>query len=234
MVTVTVSVWVGCTVIRSSHRPRRRSGWIERAAAILLVLDDLVAEVLDGRADRHRGGGAESAERAADDVVADVEDGIQVLVVTIALLKPLDRAHQPVGALAAGRALAARLVLVELGPAERRPQHAGGGVEKLQRPGAEHRPGGAHALEVERYVQVLMGEQRGGRAAWRPELELVTGPEHAAREVDQLAQRDAQRRLVLAGVLDVAGEREDAVALGLLAAESGEPVRTLGDDGRHA
>src|ERR1700722_1875013 len=186
MVTVTVSVWVGCTVIRSSHPPCPRSGCTYRPAAILLVLDDLVAEVLDGRADRHRGGVAESAERAADDVVAYVEDGIQVLVVTIALLKPLDRAHQPVGALAAGGALAARLVLVELGPAERRPQHAGGVVEELQRPGAEHRPGGAHALEVERDVQVLVREQRGRGAAGGPELERVTRPEHAARQVDQL------------------------------------------------
>src|SRR5579871_6548286 len=116
MVTVTVSVWVGCTVIRSSHRPRRRSGWIERAAASLLVLDDLVAEVLDGRADRHRRRVTEGAERAAHDVVADVEDRVQVLVVPGARLKPLDRPDQPVGALPARRALAARLMLVELGP----------------------------------------------------------------------------------------------------------------------
>src|ERR1700761_3940645 len=112
MVTVTVSVLVGCSVIRS-HRPRRRSGRGERAAALLLVLDDLVAEVLEGRGDRYRHGVAERAERAADDVVAHVEDRFQVLVVALAVLQPLERPHHPVRTLTARRALAAGLVLVE-------------------------------------------------------------------------------------------------------------------------
>src|SRR6202020_2479525 len=76
MVTVTVSVEVVCAVI-GSHSPirpecgRRR---VERAATLLLVLDDLVAEVLDSRVDRHRDGVAECAERPAHDVVTDVQD----------------------------------------------------------------------------------------------------------------------------------------------------------------
>src|SRR5215469_4703564 len=61
----------------------------------------------------------------------------------------------------------------------------------------------------------------------------MPGPD-AAGHVEKLAQRDAERRLVLAGVGDVPGEREDAKALGLLGAESGEPVRAVGDDRRHA
>ena len=223
MVTVT-GLGRGLHGHRVTIRPRGRGGRVERAAAFLLCWMISSRKYLMRGGDRHRHGVAEGAERAADDVVADVEDRFQVLVGALALLEPLDRPHQPVGALAARRALAAGLVLVELGPAQRGPQHAGGVVEELQRPGAEHRPGGAHALEVERDVQVLVGQQRGRRAARRPELERVPGREHAARQVDQLAQRDAERRLVLARVLDVPGQREDAEALGLLGAEPGEPV----------
>src|ERR1700761_7427 len=110
MVTVTVSV--DTAVIGWSHRPSGRSGRVERAAAVLGVLDDLVPEVLDGRADRHRDGVAQGTERPAHDVAAHVENRLQVLVGAVAVLEPLDGPHQPVGALPARRALAARLVLV--------------------------------------------------------------------------------------------------------------------------
>src|SRR5215469_13913712 len=211
---VTVTVWVVvCTVIELPIRPQRGGRRVERAAAFLLVLDDLVAEVLDGGGNRHRHGVAERAERAADDVVADVEDRFQVFVGALALLDPLDRPHHPVGALPARCALAAGLVLVELGPPERGPDHAGRLVEDLECPGAEDGARRGNALEVQRHVQVGVGQQRGGRPARRPELEPVPGPD-AARQVKQLAQRDAERRLVLARAGDVPGQREDAVALG--------------------
>src|ERR1700685_2628571 len=99
---------VASTVI-GSHRPRCRCGRVERAAAILLVLDDLVAEVLDGRGDRHWYGVAERAERPAHDVAAHVENRLQVGVGALALLEPLQGPHHPVGALAAWRALATGL-----------------------------------------------------------------------------------------------------------------------------
>ena len=123
---------------------------------------------------------------------------VEVLLGAVAALEPLEDLHHPVGALAARRALAARLVRVELGPAQHRAHDAGGLVEALQRLGAEHRAGRADALEVQRHVEVLGGEQRRGRAAGRPELQLVALA-HAAGQVEQLAQRDAERRLVLAG-----------------------------------
>ena len=144
-------------------------------------------------------------------------------------LAGLDVAQQldePVGALAAGRALAAGLVGVELGPAGDGPHHAGRLVEALQRLGAEHGAGGADALVVQRDVEVLVGEHRGRGAARRPELQPVAGP-HAAAHVEQLAQRDAERGLVLAGAGDVAAERVEREARGLLAAHRPEPVLAL-------
>ncbi len=137
------------------------------------------------------------AERPAEDVVADVEQLVEVLLGALPVLEPAQHLDQPVRALPAGGALAARLVLVELGPAQHRADDAGRVVEDLQRPGAEHRTGRADGLEVERDVEVLGGEQRGRRAARRPELQLVPAPD-AAGHVEQLAQRDAERGLVLA------------------------------------
>src|SRR5690606_30459770 len=100
---------------------------------------ELVPEVLDRRRDRRGGAVAQGAERAAEDVLAEVEQLVDVALLAAARLEPLEDLHQPPGALAAGRALAAGLVLVELGPAQHRPDHRGGVVEQLQRPGAEHR-----------------------------------------------------------------------------------------------
>ena len=145
----------------------------------------------------------------------------------LALLQPGQRLRQPPRALAARGALAAGLVLVELGPPQHRADDAGGLVEELQRARAEHRAGGADGLEVEGHVEVLRRQERGARAAGRPELQLVALA-HAAGQVDQLAQGDAQRRLVLARAGDVARQAEDAVALGLLGAHRGEPGGAVG------
>src|SRR5215831_13456171 len=218
MVTLTESVVV-CTVITKSPGPGGRGGRVEGAAAFLLMLHDLVPEVLDRGGNRRGHGVTERAECPADDVLADVEQLVQVLLGALAVLDPLDHPHHPVGALPARRALPARLVLVELRPAERGAQHAGGVIEDLQRPGAEQRPGGGHRLEIKRNVQVLVGQDRRGRPAGSPELQPVSLPD-AAGHVEQLAQRDAERRLVLAGIGDVPGQREDAVALGLLGTEA--------------
>ena len=80
---------------------------------------------------------------------------------------------------------------------------------------------------------MLVGEQRCRRPAGRPELELVSGP-HAAGVVEQFAQRDAQRRLVLTGTGDVSGQRIQREARRFLAAHRPEPVHAVEDDRRNA
>ena len=114
------------------------------------------------------------------------------------LLEPAQRLHQPPGALAARRALAAGLVLVELGPAQHGADHAGGVVEDLQRAGAEHRAGRA---DRPRSRGVRRGARRSGAGCWsrRASRTSARGRSRiAAGEVDQLAQGDAERRFVLA------------------------------------
>src|SRR4051812_4874430 len=205
---------------------------VERAAALGEVLEVLVAEVLDRAVDRADRAVGECAERPPEDVVALVEEQVEVALLADALLELGEHLHQPPGALAARSALATGLVLVELGPAQHGPDHTRGLVEDLERAGAQHRSGRSHLLEAERYVEVLGGQQRGAGPAGRPELQLVALPDTTG-EVDQLAQGDAERGFVLAGLRDVPGEAEDAVALGLLGAHRSEPVRTVLDDARH-
>src|SRR5689334_748521 len=200
---------------------QRGSGRVERAAALLLVLEVLVPEVLDRRLDRADRAVAERAERPPEDVVADVQQLLQVFLAALAVFQPVQHPDHPERPLPAGRALAARLVLVELGPPQSGTHHASGFVENLQRPGAEQRPGRGHPLEVERHVEVLVDEDRGGRPAGRPELQPVAGPD-PAREVQQFAQRDAERGLVLARGGDVPAEREDAEPGGFLGSHPGQ------------
>src|SRR5262249_46349872 len=150
----------------------------------------------------------------------DVKQLVQVSLAALTTLKPLQELADPEAALAARCALAARLMLVELDPAQHDPHHAGGVVEQLDRAGAEHGPGGSDVLIVQRDVQVLVGEWRRGRPAGSPELEPVPGP-YPAGQLQQLAQRGAERCLVLAGRGDMAGQREQPESLGLLGAEAG-------------
>ncbi len=124
-------------------------------------------------------------------------------------IAPVDLDH-PVVALAARGALAARLVVVEL--------QSTGSVAQTTQSWSRRRsasavvpsiePAAADALEVQRHVEVLGGEQRGGRAARGPELQLVPGL-HAAGQLEQLAQRDAQRSTRTGPGRDAAGQRVD-------------------------
>ena len=67
----------------------------------------------------------------------------------------------------------------------------------------------------------------------RPELQR-DAVLHAARQLEELAQRGAERRLVLAGPLDVPGDRVDLRAGALLGAHAPEPVAAAQHDGGHA
>src|SRR5579871_4581029 len=125
--------WPGWAEPSSRGRPPEQSGGrgIERAPAALEVLEVLVPEVLDRRDHRADRAVAERAERAAQDVVADIQQLVQVPVGALAVLQRLEHADDPEGALPARGALTARLVLVELHPAQRGPDDAGGLVEDL-------------------------------------------------------------------------------------------------------
>src|SRR5689334_13714290 len=161
---------------------QRRGVRIERTTT-RQMLKVFVAEELDRRHDRRRGAVAQGAERLPEDVVGNVQQLLDVLFGPSACLQPLVDLRQPVGALTAGRALAAGLVCVELGPAPDRAYHAGGFVEDLQCLGAEHGADPRHPFVIQRHIEVFVGQQRGGRATGGPELQRVPGPD-AARVVE--------------------------------------------------
>src|SRR3954447_11837004 len=130
----------------------------ERAAAEGVVVDELVPEELDARDDRAGRAVAQGAERTTEDVVAGVEQRLDVLLGADAGLQPLQDLDHPVGPLAARGALAAGLVRVELREPQARLDHADGVVHDHQGGGAEQGAGRLHAFEVQRGVEVLLGE----------------------------------------------------------------------------
>src|SRR5688572_24666431 len=91
------------------------------AGSVLDVDEELVAEHLDGRDDGHRRRRTQEADRGhrvrepepGGDVVADVEQEVEVAHAAVARLDAVHDLRQPAGALAARRALPARLPLEE-------------------------------------------------------------------------------------------------------------------------
>src|ERR1700733_14821474 len=191
--------------------------------------DVFVAEELERRGDRARGTITQRAEGLSENRIGDVQQRVQVFGGAAAGFQAVVDLAEPERAFAARRALAAWLVFVEVDPTSDRPHHAGGLVENLQRLGAEHRPGCSDALVVQRDIQMLVGEKRCRRSARCPELQLVAGP-YAVGVVKQFAQRDAQRRFVLAWSSDVSRQRIQREARRFLAAHRPEPIHAVEDD----
>src|SRR5438067_13925454 len=98
---------------------------LHQTALVLDLVHELVAEMLDEALHRQRRGVPERADGAAGDVVGDVVEERQVLHAALAVLDAIHHAIEPARALAAGRALAARFLVVEVREALERAHHAG-------------------------------------------------------------------------------------------------------------
>ena len=192
------------------------------AALAAMTCLELVAELADHRADRHRHRVAEHAEAVADDVLLHRGDDVEVHRRRLAAHDPFQHLHRPVGPLAAGRALAAGLVVVEARRAQRHVRDRDAVVGDDDRARAEHRARLGHRLEAVGEVEALLGgEHRRGGAARVEGLHLAAlGSGPPARSVDQLAGRDPQLDLVVAGPLHAAGDRDDLGPGRLLGAEA--------------
>src|SRR5687767_4884922 len=160
------------------------------ATALLADVElELVAEQLDVGHDGHGGRVAERAERLAEDHVADVPQLVDLGKPALAVLELGEDVLHPVRALAAGRALAARLVAVELRHVERQVDHAHLVVDEDAAARADHRAGGGDRFVVERDVELI--RQHGGhrRSAGDDRLEHVAGLHPAGVLLEQRAQR---------------------------------------------
>ena len=154
---------------------------------------------------------------------------------SIGVASPVDQAlehlHRPVRPLAAGRALAAGLVVVEARGPQRQLHDRGGVVADDDRAGSEHRARLLHRLEAVRQVEPLLGGQDRRRGAAREEaLDLAALGRPAGEPVDQLPGRDPQLDLVVAGPLDAARDRDHLRPRRLLGSEALEPIGAGGDD----
>ena len=123
----------------------RRTAWTPpagtaRRPAVCVPASNSSRKYCTARRDRAGRTVTEGAERPAQDVVADVEQLVDVVLGALAVLEPLQDLLQPVGALAA-RACTCRRTRARRSrsSAYGRAHHAGGLVEDLQRAGAEHR-----------------------------------------------------------------------------------------------
>src|ERR1700677_4532286 len=207
------------------------------AASLLDVDQELVGEHLDGRPDRrgdrrpeHADGGLLGWPRqTGGDVVAGVEEEVKILLPAVAGLDALHDLLQPAGSLATGGALAARLPEEELGDPPGRPYRAGVVVHDHDRPRPEHRPGRAHLVLTEGQVDLVRSEPRGRHASGDERLQLASVGDAAAehRGEDQVVEGGLDHlQLEHAGVVDVAGQREQAGA--------GRPPLAEGGEGRPA
>ena len=139
------------------------------AAPVLDVHEELVAEHLDGRSDGRRDGRPEHADggllgrpgQPGGDVVAGVEEQVEVLLAAVTGLDALHDPLEPARPLAARRALAARLPEEELGDAPGRPHRTGVVVHDHDRARAEHGAGRGHLVLAEREVDLVGTEPRG-------------------------------------------------------------------------
>src|SRR5947208_959812 len=98
---------------------------LQRAAPFLDVRFVLVPEVLDRRQHRRYGRVAERTQRLAGNVSRNAEQQVEIAHLPATALDLLQHFVQPVGPFAARRALAARLVAIEMEQVLGEPDHAG-------------------------------------------------------------------------------------------------------------
>ena len=206
----------GQALLQARHEHGRAdAGLAVLVADVRLVLVAEVADVGQHRVGRRL---AEAAERRLLDRLAEVDEALDVALLALAVADARDDLEHALGADAAGRALAAALLLDEVEEEARHVDHAGVLVHDDEAAGAHDGAELGQRLEVDRRVEVLLGDAAARRAAELRGLELLAVGDAAADVVDDVAERDAEVDLDEADVVDRAGEGEDLGAGALLGA----------------
>src|SRR5579859_1122711 len=209
------------------------AGVIGAAGSVLCdALLDLRTEVHEEALDRPGGGIAQAADGVTLDLAGDVEQQVDLLRLGLAGDHPLHDPPHPAGALAAGGALAAALVLVEVGEPGDRGDDVAVLVHDDHGGGAEAGLAGGQVVEVHQGDLALFGgDHPHRRAAGNDRLEVSPAAAYAPEMVvDELADRDRHRLLDHAGPVDVAGRAHQLGAGVLRAAEVGEPFGPAAQD----
>src|SRR3970040_289611 len=193
---------------------------------VLELVPEMPQKALDGPGRRI----AEGADRVAFDLVRDVDEHVELRPLGLAFRDPREHAVEPSRALAARRALSAGLGHVEACDTAQHADHASRLVHDDRGAGAEPRARGAQRIEIHREIHDLCGRPHGHRGTARYHGFELTPAAHAARDLEQLLERNAERQLVIAGLFDVAGDGENRRAARPFDAELGKPFGAVAQD----
>src|ERR1017187_2270202 len=207
------------------------------------VFNEVVAKHVDGRVNRGGNRRAEHADgrllgwpsEAGSNVVAEIEQQVEVLDPSTPVLQSVQDALEPSRTFATGRALSAGLASEELGNAPGSAHHAGGLVQHHHGTGTEHRALLAHFVLSERQVEQLRAEPRGRHAAGNNGLDILFA-NHAAAEagiVDQITKGVLHHlHFVDPGSIDPTGQGKKSGARRTSRSEGAEGRPAVVDDPR--
>lgn len=207
------------------------------AELALVLLDSglqLGTEVSDETLDGPGEGLAQGADGVALDLLGEFLEHVDLALAGLALLHALHHLGGPLASLAAGGALAATLVLVELGQTGDGADDVGGLVHDDDGGSTQTGLGVLEGVEVHDLVVADgLGDDWGGGTTGDDGEEVVPAAAHTtAVTVDQLTQRDGHLLLDCAGVVDVARNTEQLCTGVALGAERREPAGSTTHDGR--
>ncbi len=198
------------------HRTRRLARGPDQVLAdkgVAPLVDDvslvLVAEVAQGAEDRIGGGLTQAAHGGVLDDDGQLFEQLQVIEGAAAFGDVLQNLVHPLGALAAGVALAARLILEKGHEVLGHVDHAGVFVHDDHPAGAHDRTGLLEAVVVDGEIESggRNAPSRGTSGLYGLDLRLAGGA--AADIVDHLSDGHAEGNLDEPGVADLADQRED-------------------------
>ena len=201
---------------------------------VLDTLFNVGAEVADQALNRPRGGVTERADGVALDLLCQLPEHVNLSLLEVTAHHALHHLVDPRGALAARRALAARLVLVEVRQTRNRLDHVGALVHDDDGGGAETGLDVLERVEVHQHrVTDGLGQHGDGGAAGDDAQEVVPAAADAAAVLlDEVLERDGHLLLDDDRVVDVARDGEELGAGVVLAAETSEPGAATAEDGR--
>lgn len=211
----------------------------ERLAAVVpcVLLNPrlkLRPEVPDQTLDGPGEGLAEGADGVALNLLGELLHHVDLALARGAGLEAVHDLLGPLGALTAGRALAARLVVVELAQAGDGADDVGRLVHDDDGSGTETGLGVLERVEVhELVVADVLGEDGRGGATGDDSLQVVpTASDATAVLVDQLLKGDGHLLLDGSGVVDVTGDTEKLGTSVALTTERVEPTGATAENCR--
>eukprot|EP00354_Favella_ehrenbergii_P010829 CAMPEP_0170466100 /NCGR_PEP_ID=MMETSP0123-20130129/10192_1 /TAXON_ID=182087 /ORGANISM="Favella ehrenbergii, Strain Fehren 1" /LENGTH=420 /DNA_ID=CAMNT_0010732155 /DNA_START=1151 /DNA_END=2414 /DNA_ORIENTATION=- len=177
---------------------------------------------------------AQRANRVTFNLVRKLLEHVDLSEVGVALLHALEHVDHPASSFTAGRALAATLVLVELGEAQNCVDHIRLLVHHDDGCCAETRPALLQIVEVHDSLTALPRVEHLNRRAARDDgLQVVPAANDATGvALDQLSERDAHLFFNSDRVVDVATDAEEFGARILVATKAAEPVGSAAHDRR--